>query len=495
MRASGAFSALRIISIGLILAAIVLGTLQMVTFSRVRAFMAAGLIIADVPVGGLDRPGAAQRLAEIYSLPIELYYGDQLIHLNPSVVDFSLDTEDMLALAGLERTQTQFWQEFWDYLWGRTTFPSQIPLSASYSEARLRVFLAEIAERYDQPAEPALPIPGSVNFEPGKPGTALDQNGAVQFIESALFSLSSRTINLPLRRVEPTRPTFQNIEVLLKQTLQLAEFDGLTGIYLLDLQSAQEIHFAVLDGEDIPVQPDIAFTASSIIKVPIMVSSFSRMIDNTDAETLKLMEDMVDRSGNEAADWLMDRVVDPTHTRGPLVVSDDMQTLGLESTFLAGYFSFGSPLLALYETPGNSREDIYTDPDPYNQTTPSDIGMLLEDIYQCAQSGGGALVAAFPGQIDQTECQAMNTYLINNRLPVLLTAGLPEATPIAHKHGWVTYNGVINTIGDAGIIYSPGGDYILVVFLYHPDQLIWDPASLLIAELSRAVYNFYNLAP
>jgi beta-lactamase class A len=323
----------------------------------------------------------------------------------------------------------------------------------------------------------------------------METNSAVLLVESALFSLNNRTVNLPLRRVEPTRPTFENIEVLLKQTLQLAEFDGLAGIYLQDLTTAREIHFAVLDGEKIPVQPDIAFTASSIIKVPIMVSVFARMENNADAEALKLMEDMVDRSGNEAADWLMDRVIDPTHTRGPLVVTEDMQLLGLESTFLAGYFSFGSPLLAVIETPGNTRVDIYTDPDPYNQTTPSDIGMLLEDIYQCTQTGGGALPAAFPGQITQSECDAMNTYLINNRLPVLLTAGLPEATPIAHKHGWVTYNGVINTIGDAGIIYSPGGNYILVVFLYHPDQLVWDPASLLIAELSRAVYNFYNLSP
>ena len=69
----------------------------------------------------------------------------------------------------------------------------------------------------------------------------------------------------------------------------------------------------------------------------------------------------------------------------------------------------------------------------------------------------------------------------------------PEATSIAHKHGWVTVNGVINTIGDAGIIYTPGGNYIFVVFLYHPQQLIWDSASTLVAQLSQVVYNFYNL--
>jgi beta-lactamase class A len=491
VRSRAPLSALRFLSVGLILGALVIAVLQLVRFSRVRSYLPAGLIVANVPVGGLDRQQAAQRLMETYSYPVELTYNGALIQLNPTVVDFNLDVESMLALANLERTQKQFWQDFWDYLWGRTTFPSQIPLSATFSEARLRAFLDDIATRYDQAPEAAMPIPGSTEFTPGSPGTILDQDTSVVLIEAALNSLDNRYVELPLRQVQPTRPAFENLEVLLKQTLEISGFDGLAGIYLLDLQTARELHFAYENGEDVSVQPDIAFTASSIIKIPIMVASFRRMGENPDPETLKLLEDMIDKSGNEAADWLMDRVIGPP--AAPLAVTEDMRALGLENTFLAGYFSFGSPLLELIETPANTRAAIFTDPDPYSQTTPSDIGMLLEDIYQCAQTGGGALPAVFPGQITQAMCQSMNTYLVNNRLPVLLTAGLPEATPIAHKHGWVTVNGVINTIGDAGIVYTPGGNYIMVVFLYHPQQLIWEPASELVAELSRAVYNFYNL--
>lgn len=491
VRSRSPFSTLRFISLGLLLGGLVLAVLQLVTFSRVRSNLPAGLIVAGVPVGGLDRQRAAQRLMETYSFPVELRYKDAVVHLNPSVVDFNLDVESMLALANLERTQKQFWQDFWDYLWGRTTYPSQIPLTVTFSEERLRAFLEDISARYDQPSEPALPVPGSISFEPGQPGTALDHDQAVILIEAALNSLDNRSVELPLRRIEPSRPVFENLEVLLKQTLQVSGFDGLAGIYLLDLQTARELHFAYENGEDVPVQPDIAFTASSIIKIPIMVSAFRRMGENPDPETLKLLEDMIDKSGNEAADWLMDRVID--FNTGPLFVTQDMKSLGLENTFLAGYFSFGSPLLALIETPANMRTDVFTDPDPYSQTTPSDIGMLLEDIYICAQTGGGSLPAVFPGEITQVECQAMNAYLINNRLPVLLTAGLPEATPIAHKHGWVTVNGIINAIGDAGVVYTPGGNYIMVVFLHHPQQLVWEPASELIAELSRAVYNFYNL--
>jgi len=491
MQKRGPFSIFRFISLGLLLAAIILATLQLVRFSRVRAYLPAGLIVANISVGGLDRQEAAQRLLEAYSVPVELRYEDAVIHLEPSAVDFRLDVENMLAMANLERTQKQFWDDFWDYLWGRTTFPTQIPLSASFSEARLQAFLTEITTRYDQPPQPVELASNSIGFQPGKPGLALNMDSAYQLIEAALYSLENRTVDLPLSRVEPSKPLFQNLEVLLKQSLKASGYDGLAGIYLLDLQTSQELHFATEKEIDVPVEPDIAFTASSIIKIPIMVSAFRRLGENPDPETLKLLTDMIDKSGNEAADWLMDRVINPE--RGPLVVTEDMKALGLENTFLAGYFSAGAPLLALIETPANSRRDVFTDPDLYSQTTPSDIAMLLEDIYQCAQNGGGALTAAFPGEISQAECQSMNTYLIQNRLPVLLTAGLPEATPIAHKHGWVTVNGIINTIGDAGIVYTTGGNYVFVVFLHHPQQLIWEPASELIAQLSQVVYNFYNL--
>jgi len=491
VRRRGPLSALRFISLLFLLIAVILTVLQLVRFSRVRSYLPAGLIVAGVPVGGLDRQQAAQRITERYSYPVELHYNGSIIYLNPSMVDFRLDVENMLAVANVERTEKQFWQDFWDYLWGRTTFPTQVPLSANFSEARLLAFLADVSARYDQPPEPSMPAVGTISFNPGKSGTALDQETAAVQIEAALNSLDNRVVELSLRQIDPTRPAFENLEVLLKQTVQVSGFEGLAGIYLLDLQTGKELHFAVQQGKDVSVKPDIAFTASSIIKIPIMVSSFLHMGENPDVETQKLMQDMIDKSGNEAADWLMNRVIDPKH--GPLVVTEDIHKLGLENTFLAGYFSLGSPILQVFKTPANQRTDVFTDPDPYSQTTPSDIGMLLEDIYQCAKTGGGALPAAFPGQFHQDQCQSMNDYLLKNRLPVLLTAGIPEGTPIGHKHGWVTTNGVINTIGDAGIIYSPGGNYVMVVFLYHPQQLIWDSASKLVSDLSTTAYDFFNM--
>jgi hypothetical protein len=449
--------------------------------------------IAGVPVGDLDREKAAEHLLEVYNIQVELYYNDGIIHMDPTVVGFQLNLESMLATADLIRIGGQFWNEFWNYLWGNENQPEPIPLDANYSETALRNYLTdEIGARYDQPATPSRPQVGTVNFEPGTVGTSIDLDTAVFQIENALFSPTNRRVNLALKQTGPGRPSFQNLEILLKQTLDINGFDGVASVYLLDLQTAQEIHFDYKNGVDYPTWPDVAFSASSIIKIPIMVSAYRHLGENPSPEALKLLGEMIELSGNDPADWLMEQFIDAT--RGPLVVTEDMRDLGLESTFLSQHFRLGSPILALISTPANSRTDINTNPDPGNQTTTSDIGMLLADIYQCAEFGGGSLLAVFPDEITQQECRDMINTLDRNNYPNLLEAGSPDGVRIAHKHGFVTDGfGVTLTIGDAGIVYTPSGNYILVIYFDHPTQLIWDPMSTLFADLAKAIYNYYNV--
>jgi beta-lactamase class A len=180
---------------------------------------------------------------------------------------------------------------------------------------------------------------------------------------------------------------------------------------------------------------------------------------------------------------------------GPLQVTEDLETLGLNNTFLGGYFYPGAPLLKRFSTPANSRADINTEPDVYNQTTPTDMGMLLEDIYYCADRAGGTFSAVFPGELTQNECRAMVAYLSKNRNGVLLEAGLPEGTRVAHKHGWILESdGLIHSMSDAGIVYSPGGNYILTIYMHEQQQLLFDSANILVCKLSEATFNFFNLA-
>jgi len=86
----------------------------------------------------------------------------------------------------------------------------------------------------------------------------------------------------------------------------------------------------------------------------------------------------------------------------------------------------------------------------------------------------------------------MINFLAGDKIGVLIEAGVPEGTQVSHKHGWITdpSSGFMRNISDAGIVYSPGGNYVLVLYAYHPVQMIWEPLSALFAQMSQAVYNF-----
>ncbi|MCL4529909.1 MAG: class A beta-lactamase-related serine hydrolase [Chloroflexi bacterium] len=485
---------LRGMAILLLSIAIVLTITSLIGYSRQRDSYPLGMTIGGVPVGGLNPQAASERVLEIYNTPIEIQYGGGNIQVNPTILGFQLDTESMLAAADLSRTGSSFWGGFWDYLWNRDPNPAPVPLRATITEERLRAYLqTEVVPRYDQPPVPAQPIPGTPNFKAGQAGQALDIDRAVPLIEDALRSPTSRVVSLTYTQNAAVRPTIDNLQILMKQIITTSGFDGVIGLYMLDLQNGQEIHFALNQGQDISVEPDVAFTASSTIKIPILVSYFIQhgkapVDDATNTDILN----MIHFSYNTSADGVMADLDPPA---GPLVVTQDMQKIGLNNTFIAGYFAPGSPLLQRFSTPANHRTDVFTDPDPYNQTTTSDIGMLLEDIYQCAQTNGGALVAAFPDKIDKNACQKIINYLESDKIGVLIEAGVPEGTPVAMKHGWVTdLQGIDHDWSAAAIVYTPGGNFVLSIYTYHPVQIVFDPINKLFANLARSVYNYFNLS-
>ncbi len=485
-------SLLRWIAITLLVLSAVILVLHLVRFSRLRAGFPSGTVIAGIAVGGLDQQAAAARVTEAYSYPIEMHYGDQVFYIKPSSLGFKLNIDTMIAAADQQRTNAPFWAAFWNYLWNHNADPQETPISYSIDEKQLKMFLYdEISNRYDNSPEQSQPIAGSTYFEIGKAGEVLDVDASLPYIERALSSSNLRIVDLVVNKVTPPDPTMENLAVLLKQLIDKSGFDGLTEVYVLDLSNGNEINFAYENGVD--YTPGISFTAASTIKIPIMVTVFKTIPEPTSATAAEMMQLMIEQSKNDPADDLMETYLSPT--LGPLIVTDTMQELGLANTFLAGHFYLGAPLLERYFTPANTRTDYTTNPDTYNQTTTADMGMLLEDIYQCAKTGGGTFAAVFPGEITQNECQTMITYLTSNKIGVLLQAGLPDGARIGHKHGWITEtDGLMHAIDDVGIVYSPGGDYVICVSMYHPVQLIFDTANLLTANISTAVYNYFNIS-
>jgi beta-lactamase class A len=106
------------------------------------------------------------------------------------------------------------------------------------------------------------------------------------------------------------------------------------------------------------------------------------------------------------------------------------------------------------------------------QTSAADVARLFERLY------GGTLVSP---SSTQKFMGLLRDQRVNNRLPV----GLPAGTTIAHKTG--DLDGVVH---DAGIVYGPKTDYLVVV-----TSGSWDaPGNVppMFADLSQKLWNYFE---
>lgn len=472
-----------------ILASLTITYVEYTRFTAQPQFFPVGSRIAGVPVDGLDAPAAQSRLAEFYALPLVLTIEDDTIHADPADLGFSFDPAALATEAASQIERGGFWAFLQGQ--GNPSTPIELPLAATVDESQLRTYLtAEIEPRFTQPGSPTTPILNTTNFSPGEPGQRLLIDQAVTDIRAALLDPNQHQVSLALLTSPPEPPTYDMLEAFLRHNIEWIGFEDLVEFYLYALEDGQPLHFALRDGESVP--PDIAFTAASTIKIPIMISVLRRTPEPTPQAVVSLFERMIAFSENPPADTLMSTYLD--EVRGPLIVSEDLAALGMENTFLGGYFYLGAPLLQRFETPANARRDVFLNPDIYNQTVSSETGRLLAAIYACAQDGSGLLTETFPGEITQTECQLMVEILSANRIGLLIEAGLPYQATAAHKHGWVQeLDGQLRSISDVAIVFTPGGDYVLNIFLYDSDRLDFDQGNRLFARLSQTVYNFFNL--
>lgn len=466
-------------------------TITIVEYQRYQAETAvfpSGSTIAEVAVGGLDATAAEARITEYYNLPLTLTIGDASVQAAPVDLGFSMDAAALLQ-AGLEQIHNS---SYWAWLWNReTASPVNVPLEASVDRAQLLAYLnTKIAPRYTQPGAAVTPIPFTTNFALSSSGDRLDLDTAADNIETALLSPDLHEAYVPVIDDAGDSVSYDALEAFLRHNINWVGFDGLVEVYIKSLEDDQSLHFAVWNG--VEVTPDVAFSGFSTIKIPIMVSLMRRLDEPYSETVITWMEEMIVNSENAAADTLMEYYID--ETRAPLVVSEDMTALGLENTFLAGYFSPGAPILQLFETPANSRNDINLDPDTYNQVILAELGKLLEGIYHCAEDNTGLLIDAFPGEITQSECQTtLDILTLPKPLQFIETSLPPEAT-ISNKYGYgLDLDGVFRTTTDNAIIFTPGGDFILCIGIYQPDWLNAANGQRAIGRLSQTVYNFFNL--
>ncbi len=482
---------LELISAGLLLAALLLFVVELIRFSQERDRLQADITVAGIPVGGLTPVEAQVRWEEVYALPLTLSYQGSPIILDPASVGFRTNSEVMLAEALARSTdESSFWLAFWNYLWRRPVEPVNVPLVAEYQQSLVRAFLEDVAARYDRPPGTSRADLATLTFEPGEPGYRLDIDAALPLVAEGLFDPYDRYVELPVETTAAAgRGGLDGLRDLIIAYLDSQGFiyDGQTtiaSVYIMDL----------LTGEEINLNGDVAFSAASTIKVPILISYFHYQTFAPPQEDAWLLANSLLCSNNSSSNLLM-QIMGGAGTDifpGLQYVTDVARSVGARNTYITAPLvlgvegqEFGSNPIP--QTNPNPRFD--TDPDPYNQTTAEDMGTLFMMIYDCAKYGSG-LRAIYPdGEFTQTECQQMLELMSGNDLQRLIQAGVPRGTRVSHKNGW------LNTMhADAGIVFPPNGhDYIISVFVWQAGEFFdYQVAWPLIEEISRAAWNYFS---
>ncbi|HEX6383954.1 MAG TPA: serine hydrolase [Anaerolineae bacterium] len=449
-------------------------------YSRARELMPPGTIVAGVDVTGLSREQAAEHLQRVYLSPIAIYHKQERVEVNPQDVGFALDIDGMLQPVEAHKAEENFWQGYLEFLLGRSLEPVEVELRATHDRGALAAQLQVIASFLDQPAKSPQLLGVSDTFKQGEPGFVTDVEASLADVEVAVYRPDNREAHLVINTQEP--PPFDLNLLANNINRQLESFDGIGSVFIMNLQT----------GEELSINADLALSGLSILKIAIFVEAYRALDAPPDDYTAELFHDTAVRSSNYGANLLLHVVAGENNTyRGADILTESMRRLGLVNTFMAIPYDAVAPATRpnTYATPANSRSDIPTQPDPTMQTTAEEIGTLLSMIYYCAK-GGGALLAVYPGEITPDECQAIMDLMILNEEGNLIRFGVPDNVPVSHKHGWDAYG----THGDAGIVFSPSGDYVIVEYVHRPGGgwLETEISFPILREISRAAYNYFN---
>ncbi len=433
-------------------------------------------VVAGMDAGGMTTAEVVAALEGAYAQPVQLTYQEQSLVLAPETVAFQFDAEQTRQALEAVRQSRNNLQGFLAYLLRRPSQVIEVTPAVRYSQERLESFLARVAQQYDRPPQEPVPLPEVLTFRAGRAGYELDREASRARVDAALRSAVDRQAELVVRVGEAPPLQMRHLEEMLRALL--ADFDGIPSIFVKDLQT----------GEELEINPDVAYAGLSVLKIAVMMETYRVLDQPPDVDQTKLLTETMTLSGNFTANLLLRDIIGGGDAyQGVENLTASMRYLGLVNTFMAAPYDETAPPPAIV-TPANSRTDLNTNPDPYMQTTAREVGLMLEMIYHCAH-GGGALMVAYPGAFTPEECQQMLEMMSGDRTGSMIEAGLPPGTRFARKHGWAG-----DTHADAAIVFSPGGDFILVVYLYRPQWLEWDVSNPLITRIATATYNYFNPA-
>ena len=485
---------IQIVSVLMLLAAIAMFVIELVGFSQQQERLPADVSVAGVRVGNLLPREATTYLDEAYNQPVVLYYRENPILLDPSVVGFRSNNEVMLASARSTRdVEASFWLRFINYLLGREAAAViDIPLSADYQQNLLEQYLRDIAARYNRTAGDAEFDLQTLTLRSGSGGYVLDVDSAIPLVDTALRRPDSRVVELPIIEAVAQGGNIDTLRAMIVAYLDSQGFiyDGQTSVgsvFIIDLTT----------GEEVNILGDVAFSAASTAKVEILIDYFRHLWFPVPQDEAYLMANSLLCSNNSSSNLMMEIIGERSGGQRDIFAGlqdmvENTQYIGAENTYITAPFVLGIEGQQFGSVPApqtSPNVNFNTSADPYNQTTAEDMGTMFTMMYDCANYGSG-LMAAYPdGEFTQTECRQMLELMSANDLLRLLQGGIPPGVRISHKNGWIS-----DMVGDAGIVYPANGrNYVIAVYLWEQAEFqdfnrLWP----LVEGVSRAAWNYFN---
>ncbi len=455
---------------------------QLYQYSTARANFPEGLEIASVEVSGLTRNEAEQLLTERYLLAsVILYHRDVPIEIQPTQAEFTLDFAEMMSNAEDERREQDFWAGFWGYLWNRPIDVDPVPIAFSLNQEALRTTIGIVAQEFDSPAEPPKPNSANMTFEYGRRGIETNIDASIADVGAALLRPRDRVAHLVLEVTESENPEIALLNSLLTNSVQEFESssNGVASLFVVELDSGREVVY----------KPDVPMSGMDVLRVPLLVEAVRVLGEDIPFEQQTLLRQTATGIDPASSNQLLHILAgEKAPLAGSRIFNAAMQNLGLKNTFISCPFDPETEVgCERLQTEANLNNAGQVTPDVFRQTTAEDMGLLLTMLYDCAEADGGALRVVYRDDLSQAQCRYILDLLAENNIDSLIEEGVPSDMRVAHRHGWQT-----DTYGDAGIVYTPNGDYVMVQFMHKPGWLAWEISSPLMADLSLATYNYFN---
>jgi beta-lactamase class A len=363
--------------------------------------------------------------------------------------------------------------------------------------------MQDVALRYEQRASGASFDLNTMTFGSGSSGRRIDIEAAIPLIDDALRRPTNRRVTLPLKTESAKDRNMATLKAAITDYLNNFVYLGskgmtidgpatVVGLVAIDLQS----------GAELSINPKVAFGAASTIKLPILVSAFRQIVFEPNNDLKWLMAASILCSSNSGSNFTMQSIGngnDPSARLrdGLSKVNETMQGIGAGNTYINAplFVADRSYEFSIPAPKTNPDKTLNTKPDPFNQTTAEDMANTLLGLYECSEYNSG-LRTFFPDGYTQSECKQALELLSGNKIGRLIELGIPAGTRIAHKNGWAGSPRSGAVVGDAAIVYSPGGAYVLVVYVWESRATEDGRGSLdawrALEGISRITYNYFN---